>query len=298
VRVLLFLSLLVLASCSSDKKSKNSAEPEVTQDMFKKERALKSSEVADFYSGNQAAMNPGLQDETLDRFSPEEREKFEDAKDPLLLISLHCHRKEFEKAFAVSEANFHRYQKIAAYWNLVANCHLKQGSMRKALLFYNKALEVKPNYVPALNNIGVMYNLQGEPQKALVAFERAYQKSKFSKTPRFNLAKLYLKNGLADLALPLFEGLLKEAPSDVDLLNSVASAYFIKGNYETALSYYQKIPRDLWSKPEIGLNLAWTLKLVNRKEDAVKVFDYVDEPDSGKLKDYYRVVKRQLGDAS
>lgn len=298
MRTILFLSIFILVSCASDKKSKTAAEPQVSQDMFKKERALKTSEVADFYSGNQAAMNPGLQDETLDRFSPEERERFEDAKDPLLLISLYCHQREFDKAFAVSEANFQKYQKIPTYWNLVANCHLKQGSMRKALLFYNKALEVKSNYVPALNNIGVMYNLQGEPQKALVAFERAYQKSKFSKTPRYNLAKLYLKNGLADLALPLFEGLLKEAPADVDLLNSVASAYFIKGNYETALAYYQKIPRDLWSKPEIGLNLAWTLRLVNRKEDAVKVLDYVDEPDSGSLKDYYRVVKRQLGEAS
>lgn len=298
MRSMILILLLVVSSCASDKKSKSSEAPEVSQDMFKKERALKTSEVADFYSGNQAALNPGLQDETLDRFSPEEREQLEDAKDPMLLISLHCHQKEFEKAFAIAESNFQKYQKIPTYWNLVANCHLKQGSMRKALLFYNKALEVKPNYVPALNNIGVMYNLQGEPQKALVAFERAYLKSKFSKTPRYNLAKLYLKNGLADLALPLFEGLLKEAPADVDLLNSVASAYFIKGNYETALAYYQKIPKDLWSRPEIGLNLSWTLSLVNRKDDALKVFDYVDEPDSGSFKDYYRVVKRQLGDAS
>lgn len=298
MRFLFIISALFLVSCASDKKSNSSSSPEVSQDMFKKERALKSNEVADFYSGNQAALNPGLQDETLDRFSPEERERFEDAKDPLLLISLYCHQKDFAKAFAVSEANFQKYQKIPTYWNLVANCHLKQGSMRKALLFYNKSLEVKANYVPALNNIGVMYDLQGEPQKALVAFERAYQKSKFSKTPRYNLAKLYLKNGLADLALPLFEGLLKEAPTDVDLLNSVAAAYFIKGNYQGALAYYEKIPRDLWSKPEIGLNLAWTLKLVNRKEDAIKVFDYVDEPNSGSLKDYYQVVRRQLGDAS
>lgn len=298
MKSLVILSFFILVSCASDKKSKSTDAPEVSQDMFKKERALKTSEVADFYSGNQASLNPALQDETLDRYTPEERERFEDSTDPLLLISLHCHQKEFDKAFAVAEASFQKYQKIPTYWNLVANCHLKQGSQRKALLFYNKALEVKANYVPALNNIGVMYDLQGEHQKALVAFERAYQRSKFSKTPRYNLAKLYLKYGLADLALPLFEGLLREAPADVDLLNSVASAHFIRGQYESALSFYQKIPKDHWSRPEVGLNLAWTLKLVNRRDDAQKVFDYVDEPDSGSLRDYYRVVKRHLGEAS
>jgi tetratricopeptide (TPR) repeat protein len=190
---------------------------------------------------------------------------------------------------------FDRYQKIPAYWNQVANCHLNQGSDKKALLFYNKALEVSPSYVPALNNIGVLYSRQGQDQKAIVAFERAHSHSKFSKTPRYNLAKTYLTYGLAAEALPLFQGLLSEAPNDVDLLNAVGSSHFLLSDYPRAWSYFQKIPQNLWGRPEIGLNLAVTLNNINRQSDALKVFNGISKPSKEELVRYYSSVANHLG---
>lgn len=297
MKTIYLVALLVLVGCASgDKKKNNEGSGEISQEMFKKEKPLKSSEVSDFYTGNQAALNPALQDETLERFSDEEMSKIPGGQDPLLQIALACSRNDFNTAFGVASRSFDRYQKIPSYWNLVANCHLKQGSYRKALLFYNKALEVKPNYVPALNNIGVMYARQGQDQKALVAFERAHNQSKFAKTPRYNLAKMYLTYGLADLALPLFEGLLSLAPNDVDLLNAVAASHFIRSNYSAALATYQKIPNELWSRPEIGINLALTLHLSGRSADGRKVLSYVKTPKAEELKRYYAVVQKQMGD--
>jgi tetratricopeptide (TPR) repeat protein len=290
--------LIIFAGCSSKPNKTSLKTPEtVTKEDFKRERALKKSEVDDFYKGNTATLSPALQDETIDRFSQSELKNVETAGDPLLEISLRCAKKDFNGAFSVASKNFDRYQKIATYWNLLANCHLDQGSDRKALLFYNKALEVNKNYVPALNNIGVMYSRQGQSQKALVAFERASKKGRFSKTPRYNLAKLYLTYGLAESALPIFQGLLNEAQNDIDILNAVASAHFLMSDYSSAISYYQKIPQKEWSKPEIGLNLAMTLKKSGKAKDAVKVFDLVDKPASPSLKNYYAVVKAKLGDA-
>lgn len=292
----LLMMALVLVGCSSADKKKKNAEQPISQEMFKKETPLKNSEVSDFYTGNQGALNPALQDETLDRYTAEEISRISGGQDPLLEISLACSRGDFDRAFAVASKSFEKYQKIPSYWNMVANCHLKQGSYRKSLLFYNKALEVKPNYVPALNNIGVMYSRQGQDQKALVAFERAYKQSKFAKTPRYNLGKLYLTYGLADLALPLFEGLLSQANNDVDLLNAVAASHFIKSDYNAALAAYQKIPNELWSRPEIGINLALTLHLAGRKDDARKVFDYIKDPKAEELKRYYAIVEKQMGE--
>lgn len=294
---IILLSLLTLAACSTTKDKGPGKEPvTVSNEAFKKEKPLSNAEIADFYQGQSKTLNPALQDETLDRFSPAELAKINVSADPLLDISVRCGQRDFEGAFAVASKHFNRYQKVAQYWNLVANCHLNQGSHRKALLFYNKALEVSPNYVPALNNIGVLYSRQGQDQKALVAFERANKQSKFSKTPRYNLAKLYLTYGLTESAQPLFQSLLNSSPQDVDLLNAVGSTYFLMSDYNRALSFYQQIPKSEWTRAEIGLNLSLTLKKVGRGVDAKKVFDSIKDPSSANLRRYYASIESQLGD--
>lgn len=298
---LLSLALLsTILACSSSSNKVDYDEPsnpdKVTKDSFKKEKILAPTEMKDFYVEKPKSLNPALQDETLDRYTVDEIETLADSKDPLIEIALRCSKKDFDNAFAAAGKAFNRYQKIAAYWNLIANCHLNQGSSRKALLFYNKALEVSPGYVPALNNIGVLYSRQSEDQKALVAFEKANKQSRFAKTPRYNLARLYLSYGIADAALPLFQGLLNEAPQDVDLLNAVASSHFILGDYAKAQSLYARIPEGELSRAEIGLNYAVTLKKLGQDKAAKKIYSDVDKPKQSNLKEYYTSVGGQLGD--
>lgn len=290
------LALAFLAACASKPEGRNTKAPEVKNEAFKKPQTLKNSEITDFFAGNEKSLNPALQDETTDRFSAEELNSLK-STDPLVDISVKCSQKDFKSAFEAAAKSFNQYQKVAHYWNVVANCHLNQGNFRKALLFYNKALEVSPNYVPALNNIGVMYSRQGQDQKALVAFEKANKASKFSKTPRYNMAKLYLVYGLAESAQPVFESLLSGSPDDVDLLNATATSYFMLSDYQKALSYYQQIPQSQWERAEIGLNLAVTLKKTGKSKEAQQVFAKVDQPKNANLKRYYSVIEKQLGDA-
>lgn len=298
MKTILLALPFILVGCSSGPSKHEPSKPveQITNDDFKKDKPLSSKEVTDFYSIGPKSMSPALQDETLDRYTAEEIAQLADMNDPLLELSVRCSKQDFDKAFALASKMFNKYQKISAYWNQVANCHLNQGSQRKALLFYNKALEVSPNYVPALNNIGVLYSRQGQDQKALVAFEKANAQSKFAKTPRYNLAKMYLTYGLAESALPIFQGLLSTATEDVDLNYAVGSSYFLMSDYQRALSYYQKIPRDLWESAEYGLNIALTFKKVGRAEDAKKIFGSVSKPKTAELKQYYSSIQAQLGE--
>lgn len=290
------LPLIIVAACSTTKDKPAVKAPEqVTKQDFSKEKPLSNNQVPDFYAGTRPSLSPALQDETMDRFSQDELDKMGEITDPLMDIGVRCLKGDFNGAFGLAARNFDRYQKVAAYWNQVATCHLNSGNQRKALLFYNKALEVSPEYVPALNNIGVMYSRQGQDQKALIAFERASKKGKFSKTPRYNLARLYLTYGLAESALPVFRSLLSESPQDVDLLNAVGSSYFLLSDYQNAINHYQKIPQSEWKRPEIGLNLAITLKKIGKAKDAEKVFDIVSKPKGAELKRYYSSVEEQLG---
>ncbi len=292
----IFLVLFFIVGCASDKKSSSLSPEKVTNDSFKKEKTLKTSEVQDFYEGNAKALSPALQDETIDRFNSDELTQFSESSDPLLQISILCKGGKYKEAFERAATAFNRYQKVALYWNMIGSCHLNQGSFRKALLFYNKALELKPNYVPALNNIGVMYSRQGIYQKAQVAFERANNQSKFAKTPRYNLGKLYLTYGLADLALPIFHGLLSTSPNDVDLLNAMGTCHFLRADYKNALNFYEQIPVNLRKNPEYGLNIALAMKKANRPEDAKKTFLDLENPSGNEMKRYYTSIGKMLGD--
>lgn len=292
-----FLILIFTLACSSKPDKAKQSPIAVSNDAFKKTKPLTNAEVADFYQGNTAVLSPALSEETLDRHTNEELSQVNTQADVLMQLSVLCTRKDFDNAFHLASKNFNRYQKVAPYWNQIANCHLNQGSYRKALLFYNKAIEVSPNYVPALNNIGVMYARQGQDQKALVAFDRANKQSKFSKTPRYNLAKLYLTYGLAESAQPLFMSLLNESPNDIDLLNATGSTYFLLSDYKTALSFYKKIPQTEWKRAEIGLNLSYTLKKLGQDKDAYAVFNQVVQPKTASLKRYFSVIRNQIGDA-
>ena len=294
MKFFLFTSLVLLGACSSTG-SRSTKVENVTNEDFKKTKVLAAKDIPDFYPDNTPSASPALQDETLDRYSVGELSKLADSRDPLLEISLLCSKREFEKSFAVASKIFNGYQKVPGYWNIVANCHLNQGSFRKALLFYNKALEINPGYGPALNNIGVMYSRQGQDQKALIAFERANKQAKFSKTPKYNLAKLYLAYGLVDLALPILQALHTNSPEDADLLNAMGTCYFLMSDYQRAWSYYEKIPADLWHNAEYGLNIAVTLSKTSRKPEALKVLRNTQEPKNPKLKNYYAVVEKQLG---
>ncbi|MBA2403273.1 MAG: tetratricopeptide repeat protein [Bdellovibrionales bacterium] len=294
--IIIFLSLVGCSSAPVPNDDQPEDAPvEASKSAFKKEKVLARTEVPDFYTEQPKTLNPALQDETLDRYSIEEIEILADTKDPLVEIAIRCSKKDFAKALNTAATVFNRYQKIPAYWNLIANCHLNQGSSRKALLFYNKALEVGPGYVPALNNIGVLYSRQGEDQKALVAFEKANKESRFAKTPRYNLARLYLSYGLADLALPIFQGLLNEAPGDIDLLNAVGSCHFLLGDHQKAVAFYSRIPSPQLGRAEIGLNYAVTLQKLGKSAEAQKVYSDVEKPKSTVLKDYYVSVGNQLG---
>ena len=292
------IALFILASCSSGQVKQAGpadASKGVTKASFKKAKVLTTQEVKDYISERPKSLTPALSDETTDRYSKDEIAGLEKSTDPLVAISINCSQKKFDEAFQVAANSFNQYQKIPAYWNLVANCHLGQGAHRKALLFYNKALEVSPGYVPALNNIGVLYSRQGEDQKALIAFEKAHKQSRFAKTPRYNLAKTYLRYSLAESALPLFEGLLNESPGDVDLIHAVGSCYFLLSDYQKANAHFTRLPANILQRAEFGLNAALTLKKVGRAADAVKLYEAIRDPESSELKSYYTAVGNQLG---
>ena len=130
-------------------------------------------------------------------------------------------------------------------------------------------------YIPPVNNLGVVYQKQGKFQKALSAFKLAADLNTFAVTPTYNLAQLYLRFGTVGKALPIFQGLQKRSPKDVEVSSALASSYLLKGDYQAAVDIYGRFDKATLAKPSVGLNYALALKLLNRPVDAQTVLGNV-----------------------
>jgi tetratricopeptide (TPR) repeat protein len=210
--------------------------------------------------------------------------------DPDSGIGALCYDGDFSKAFSLADKNYSSYKKNPGYWNQIGNCYYLRKDYKKAILFYNKAKGLNPNFTPALNNLGVVFQTQGDFKKALFFYKSAVNLSAAAKTPRFNLANIYLKFGIVNKACSLFNALSGSSPMDVDILNAKATCALFNRNYALAVSEFKKIPSDELSKGHIGINYALALGIMGKKGEALDRYSDISQKDLGPLKNYYRNV--------
>jgi tetratricopeptide (TPR) repeat protein len=230
--------------------------------------------------------------ESLDR-----SKLYEDFKNetPLDKLAQTCYEKEFEDAKEQIQELEEKYRSNIIFWNQVATCFMLEKEYRKALLFYNKALEFNPSYAPVLNNIGVMYENQNQDEKALLSYQRAIKADKYARTPKLNAALLYLEYSLYSKAQNILSGLNKLDVNDNEVLNAYATSLLMSGNTQSALSLYKRIDKDLFEIPSFGLNYAMALYISDNKKKSIDIFEDIDIDKKDLTYSYYLNVKSVLG---
>ncbi len=273
----LIMALFLISCASSEKKPTQEMSPQsnLKNTDFKKQKAITFSPSQDFYPTAPNGKNI-LLSETADKANSGELKTIGAGSDQLASMMALCYKKDFDAAFNISDKLFQTHLNVPTYWNQVATCHLLKGNERKALLFYNKALEVKANYVPALNNIAVIYNKNGQDQKAQVALQRALSKGMFAKTPRYNLAFLMLEYGLASKALPLFKTLSEDTPADVELRVGLANSFALLERWSEAWDQFGLIPDNRRKLPDVGLNMALAAHKLGKRDLAKSILSATD----------------------
>jgi Flp pilus assembly protein TadD len=290
----LLLTFLFVVSCSSTRKSKDDIDlSDLSEDDFKVNNQVLYNQRDDQFSGLQDESRAVLSTESLARLSdPSDLE----VKGIIDEITIACYEKEYDKAFKLIKEQSGSYKRNPIFWNQVGTCFMLKGERRKALLFYNKALEFKASYSPAYNNLGFMYKLEKEDQKALVAFTRSKKSNRYARTPLFNLGNLYLEYGLFNQAISTFQGLYNLDKKDVDVLNGLAVANLMKGNLKRSKFFYTQLDVDFFEDPNFGVNYAYLLYKENKKGQAKEVLADLDKENLGSWKEYYSKLSELIGD--
>ena len=99
----------------------------------------------------------------------------------------------------------------------------------------------KPTDAQNYNNLGAIYQKQGDLENAKVQYSKAYQLNPTDETTLYNLASLYVQMKNYQSANSVYDKLLTLKPKNVELLNYKAQALKELMRYDEALAQYDKI---------------------------------------------------------
>ena len=100
---------------------------------------------------------------------------------------------------------------------------------QKAKSCYEKAIEINPNYIDAHNNLGVIFQRLAEYQKAKSCYEKAIEINPNYPNAHYNLGAVFQELGEYLKALKCFDRALQIDPNDTELLNNLTNSFrFIK----------------------------------------------------------------------
>jgi tetratricopeptide (TPR) repeat protein len=108
-----------------------------------------------------------------------------------------------------------------AHYNL-GNAFLQQERLDEAMVQYQKALAINPDYAEAHNNLGNVLIQQGRAGEAIAHFQKALAIKPDYADAQNNLGSAFLQQGRLEEAIAHYQKTLAINPDDAEVLNKLA----------------------------------------------------------------------------
>lgn len=112
---------------------------------------------------------------------------------------------------------------------------LKDDNYKKALPWFEKAVEIDPKFVFAWDNVGVCNRHLDNLDKALEAYQKSLALDPLGHTPLQNLPIVYQLKKEYDKAIEAYDNLLAAYPGDPEAYFGSGRMYILKGDLEKGL---------------------------------------------------------------
>ncbi len=139
----------------------------------------------------------------------------------------------------------------------------------KALIFFEKSLELNPNNAACHYKVGQILLLSGEPDKALNYAARAVQLDPNNKFYYLQNANVYSKQSNFAAAAQVYETMLSTIPDTDSYLFDLATLYVYGGDFNAALATYDKIEDRFGKSKELAFSKQRIYLKQNKLEEAI-----------------------------
>jgi tetratricopeptide (TPR) repeat protein len=145
-----------------------------------------------------------------------------------------------------------------AYYNF-GNALLRKGSVDEAIVKFQKALEIKPNFLEACYNLGNSLLQKGRMDEAIAYYQKALKIKPDCAQACSNLGYCLFQKGSVDEAIAYYQKALEIKPDYAEARNNLNNALLQKDNMDNAITNYQKALQIKPDSLEVLNNLAWLL---------------------------------------
>ena len=145
----------------------------------------------------------------------------------------------------------------------------QQGRTDEAIAHFQKALEIKPDYVDARNNLGIALSQKGRADEAIEQYTKALALDPKYAQAHYNLANVLLAKGRLDEAMVHFQKALEINPDYPGADNNLGLALARKGQVGQAIEEYTKALTLDPNYVEAQFNLGDILARNGRIEEAL-----------------------------
>jgi Flp pilus assembly protein TadD len=130
---------------------------------------------------------------------------------------------------------------------------IRQGQLARAETEINGVLRTAPREASALNLLGVVRAQQQRTDEAEQLFLRALDSAPSLLGAYLNLGQLYLSGHKTERAIWAFTEASKLAPDKPAIYDNLAALYLERRDYESALAYLSKVPREAFTTDHLYL---------------------------------------------
>ena len=123
---------------------------------------------------------------------------------------------------------------FAAAHNNLGNTLKEQGKLDEAVACYRRALELKPDYVGAHSNLGVAFREQGKLDEAIACYRRALEQKPDYAEAHINLGVAFTEQGKLEEAVACYRRALELKPDFAEAHNNLGSALQEMGDLQGA----------------------------------------------------------------
>ncbi|MBI5372322.1 MAG: tetratricopeptide repeat protein [Sphingobacteriales bacterium] len=125
---------------------------------------------------------------------------------------------------------------------MIARSYADMMNYKLAVPFFKKAIELDPKQNYWVYELGLICYAMHDDKNALKYILEAAEKG-LKKDADYleNLAIAYLNVGQLDSGVAMLNEILVKRPSDLNILNMVAEAYYYKAKYDQAIEYWDRV---------------------------------------------------------
>ena len=180
---------------------------------------------------------------------------------------------EAQQVFEQAQKLTKKYPEALALWNLMGASGVQIGQLDQAVLAFQNAINIKPDYATAYNNMGNALKDQGKHEEAIEAYSKA-----LSIKPDF--AEVYYNMGIALKDYGKEEEAIEAYSKAINIQPDYAAAHFnmglalkAQGKIQEAIEAYSKAISIDPNDPESYNNIGIALKDQGKEEEAIEAYN-------------------------